>query len=402
MNFFKTVFSDDPDPSGSETNTASSSDSPKAPFNPTGAWKNIGNLIKTFGEKSESVIEIYRRDLNEFGTGLKKEIEVAHDSLETVGHVIDQFGNTVIKGTAQIISQGKDAILESESDSKKKRIRKQGNSNSKLYSRFDAQIRAIQGDSDTYTEEPFDLERYNKWKMEFSLEGKKDEMEKLLRENDEMESVFRRLVPNVVDRETFWLRYYYKVYKVKNAEDVRAKLVKRMSRTEDEELSWDVEDEEYEDDDFDDKRLNNVEEVDDFRGEESKVEKRDSLLQNKMMEESKVDENLEVVQEKGDDGESQVDKAKDSAAVSDKKVTMEKNVGDGKSSQVVSQNSEQEGKKELEWDEIEDLSSNEEKKAMGMGSPSKIDLRKRLSSAAEEEDLSWDIEDDDDDEPAKA
>lgn len=372
------------------------------PFNPTGTWKNIGNLIKTFGEKSESVIEIYRRDLHEFGTGLKKEIEVAHDSLETVGHVIDQFGNTVIKGTAQIISQSKDAILESESDSKKKkRIKKQSGLNSKLYSRFDAQIRAIQGDSDTYTEEPFDLERYNKWKLEFSLEGKKDEMEKLLRENDEMESVFRRLVPNVVDRETFWLRYYYKVYKVKKAEDVRAKLVKRMSREEDEDLSWDVEDEEYEDDGFDDKRLSNVEEVDDFGGEESKSEKNNSLWQNKMMEESKVDEHLDVVQEKADG--SQVDKAKDSVAVSDKKVTMEKNVGDGKSSEV-SQNSEQEGKKELEWDEIEDLSSNEEKKAMrlGSGSPSKIDLRKRLSSAAEEEeDLSWDIEDDDD-EPAKA
>lgn len=307
----------------------------------------------------------------------------------------------MIKGTAQIISQSKDAILESESESKKKkRVKKQSSLNSKLYSRFDAQIHAIQGDSDTYTEEPFDLERYNKWKLEFSLEGKKDEMEKLLRENVEMESVYRRLVPNVVDRETFWLRYYYKVYKVKKAEDVRAKLVKRMSREEDEELSWDVEDEEYEDDDFDDKRLNNVEEVDDFQGEESKVEKRDSLLQNKMMEESKVDENLEVVQEKGD--RSQVDKVKDSAAVADKKVTMEKNAGDGKTSQVVSENSKQEGEKELEWDEIEDLGSNEEKKAMGLGSgsPSKIDLRKRLSSAAEEEDLSWDIEDDD--EPAKA
>jgi len=310
----------------------------------------------------------------------------------------------VIKGTAQIISQSKDAILESESKSVKKN-KKQSSLNSKLYSRFDAQIRAIQGDSDTYTEEPFDLERYNKWKLEFSLEGKKDEMEKLLRENDEMESVFRRLVPDVVDRETFWLRYYYKVYKVKKAEDVRAKLVKRMSREEedDEELSWDVEDEEYEGDDFDDKRSSNVDEVDDFRGEESKSEKSNSLLQNKMMEESKVDENLEALQEKGD--QSQVDKAKDSVAVSDKKVTMEKNVGDGNSEHEASQNSKQEqlGEKELEWDEIEDHSSNEQKKEMGLGSgsPSKIDLRKRLSSAAEEEDLSWDIEDDDD-EPAKA
>jgi hypothetical protein len=120
------------------------------------------------------------------------------------------------------------------------------------------------------------------------------------------------------------------------------------------------------------------------------------------VEESKVDENLEVVQEKG--GGSKVDNVNDSESDSDKKMTMETNVGDGKSILVESKNLEhKEEEKELEWDEIEDLSSIHEKKAMGeSGSPRKVDLLKRLSSAAEEEDLSWDIEDDDDDEPAKA
>jgi hypothetical protein len=267
-----------------------------------------------------------------------------------------------------------------------------------LYSRFDAQIRAIQGDVNTYIEEPFDLERYNKWKLEFTLEGKNEEIEGLLKENDEMESVYKRVVPNNVDRETFWLRYYYKVYKLKKAEDIRAKLVRRMSREEDEELSWDVEDEEYVDDDDDDDDDDEEEEDE----EESKAEKRDSLLQNKTVEESKVDENLEVVQEKG--GGSKVDNVNDSEADSDKKMTMVSSVDDGKSIPVESKNlKHKEEEKELEWDEIEDLSSIHEKKAMGeSGSPRKVDLLKRLSSAAEEEDLSWDIEDDDDDEPAKA
>jgi hypothetical protein len=405
MNFIKSVFSDESDPPRTESNNASSADTPNAPpsdsspshhnRNPSASWKN---LIKALTEKSESVIEIYRRDLQEFGTGLKKEIEVAHDSLESVGHVIDQFGNTVIKGTAQIISQGKEAILES--DSVQKKNKKQSSLNSKLYSRFDAQIRAIQGDVNTYIEKPFDLERYNKWKLEFTLEGKNEEIEGLLKENDEMESVYKRVVPNNVDRETFWLRYYYKVYKLKKAEDIRAKLVRRMSREEDEELSWDVEDEEYVDDDDDDDDDDEEEEDE----EESKAEKRDSLLQNKTVEESKVDENLEVVQEKG--GGSKVDNVNDSEADSDKKMTMVSSVDDGKSIPVESKNlKHKEEEKELEWDEIEDLSSIHEKKAMGeSGSPRKVDLLKRLSSAAEEEDLSWDIEDDDDDddEPAKA
>ena len=349
---------------------------------------------------------------------MKKEIEVAHDSLETVGHVIDQFGNKVIKGTAQIISQGKDAILDSDSDNNNKK-KKHSSFNSKLYSRFDSQVRAIQGDPNTYVEEPIDLDRYNKWKLDFSLEGKNEEMEGLLKENDEMESVFKRVVPKEVDRETFWFRYYYKVYKLKKAEDIRAKLVRQMSREEEEELSWDVEDEEYVDDNDDDddenegkeggfddddddgvvgvKRLSNGEVMCDSGGEKSKVEKSDSLLQNKMMEESKDDENLKVVQEKGDDG-SKVDNVKGSEVDSEKKVTMERNVDDGKSLQDVTQNSEQEKEEiDLEWEEIEDHSRIDEKKGNdGNGSPSKIDLLKRLSSAAEEEDLSWDIEDEDD------
>ncbi|KAJ0014864.1 hypothetical protein Pint_19823 [Pistacia integerrima] len=54
----------------------------------------------------------------------------------------------------------------------------------------------------------------------------------------------------------------------------------------------------------------------------------------------------------------------------------------------------------LGWDEIEDLSSIDEKKVTHDGSPNRADLRKRLHVAKEEEDLSWDIEDED--EPVKA
>lgn len=57
---------------------------------------------------------------------------------------------------------------------------------------------------------------------------------------------------------------------------------------------------------------------------------------------------------------------------------------------------------DLGWDEIEDLSSIDEKKVTHSGSPNRAELRKRLSAAEEEEDLSWDIEDDDDDKPTKA
>ncbi|CAL0316175.1 unnamed protein product [Lupinus luteus] len=489
MNFFKTVFSDDSDPPQSESNdvphdkrqqhdsdpNSPPQQSPITDNSGAGAW-NFGGLIQTLTSKSESIIEIYRRDLQEFSTGLKKEIEVAHDSLGTVTHVIDEFGNTVVKGTAQIISQGKDAILAVDLDSDSDNTNntpKHGLSNisdkgfnSKQYSRFDAQVRSIQGDASTYTEEPGDLDDYNKWKSEFSLDGRSEEIEGFLRENDAMESVYERIVPNNVDHETFWFRYYYKVYRLKKAEDVRARLVRRMSR-EDEDLSWDIE----EDDDQDDidneesetkpelltnkeiggeskgktvdinsqigssgtsleegTKILKVEEVHNAAEEGSKVEKKDNLAQSdelgdktdRSVEEPRV-EKSGVVHEVGDEkkeANEETDNASKSevendvhknisAAKSDEKEIAEKKTNDAKSanknnesSNVENQHSAPDDEEEdLGWDEIEDLSSIDEKKATESGSRSDVDLLKRLSAAEAEEDLSWDIEDDD--EPVK-
>ncbi|KAL5136603.1 BSD domain-containing protein 1 [Glycine soja] len=464
MNLFKSVFSDDPDPprpeSGSNNAPRDKSRDPDSPPRSSaidsaaagvgGDGWNFGGLIKTLTTKSESIIETYRRDLQEFGTGLKKEIEVAQGSLGTVGHVIDEFGNTVVKGTAQIISQGKDAILavdlDSDSDNNSSNMK---SLDSARYSRFNAHVRAIQGDVSTYSEEPEDLNEFNEWKLGFSLEGKGEEMEGLFRENDAMESVYKKVVPNTVDNETFWYRYYYKVYKLKKAEDVRARFVSGISG-EDEDLSWDVEDDD--DKDGDGKNRGEVkpvvmnkevgsENVDNSRlhvggseggtkrldvEEESKEQKKDDLLQSeevgnkvdtKFVEESQV-EKSEFVGDKGGVDEASKSKADDDglskndlAGESDEKVVKEREGGDEKtsskrneSSVVEIQHSANEQEEEdLGWDDIEDLSSIDEKKTTQQsgGGASKVDLRKRLSSTEQEEDLSWDIEDDDD-EPAKA
>ncbi|KAG4981851.1 hypothetical protein JHK87_026600 [Glycine soja] len=465
MNLFKSVFSDDPDPprpeSGSNNAPRDKSRDPDSPPRSSaidsaaagvgGDGWNFGGLIKTLTTKSESIIETYRRDLQEFGTGLKKEIEVAQGSLGTVGHVIDEFGNTVVKGTAQIISQGKDAILAVDLDSDSDNNSSNRKSlDSARYSRFNAHVRAIQGDVSTYSEEPEDLNEFNEWKLGFSLEGKGEEMEGLFRENDAMESVYKKVVPNTVDDETFWYRYYYKVYKLKKAEDVRARFVSGISG-EDEDLSWDVEDDD--DKDGDGKNRGEVkpvvmnkevgsENVDNSRlhvggseggtkrldvEEESKEQKKDNLLQSeevgnkvdttKFVEESQV-EKSEFVGDKGGVDEASKSKAdddglskNDSAGESDEKVVKEREGGDEKTSGKRNESSvveiqhlanEQE-EEDLGWDDIEDLSSIDEKKTTQQsgGGASKVDLRKRLSATEQEEDLSWDIEDDDD-EPAKA
>ncbi|XP_058770219.1 BSD domain-containing protein C22A12.14c-like [Vicia villosa] len=477
MNFFKSVFSDDPDPPQSEPNNANPNSDPDSGSGAGDAW-NFGGLIKTLTTKSESIIETYRRDLQEFSTGLKSEIEVAHDS-------VGEIGSTVIKSTAQIISQGKEAILavnlDSDSDNGTATAsRDSSRLDTKRYSRFDAQVGAMQGDVSTYTEVPEDLNEFNEWKLGFELDGKSDEMESLFRENDAMESVYKKVVPNDIDHETFWYRYYYKVYRLKKAEDVRARLVRRISK-EEEFLSWDVEDDDEEEEEeeeenegkvkpenvinkeiggenlvksvdadlkiaafgsgagsSDEKRLS-VEEV---QHSGSKVEKIDNSMQSnehgnetgKSVEESPVVEKAEVVREMGGGSEEKnvdgdVDKASklevgDAAnknsftAASNEKVILDekvvmletkssdvKSLGKNKesSSVVESQPMENEEEEDLGWDDIEDLSSIDDKKGAQSesqsGSTSKVDLLKCVSTAEEDEDLSWDIEEDD--EPVK-
>ncbi|XP_062086280.1 protein DOS2 [Humulus lupulus] len=448
MDFFKSVFSDSPDPPQPE----SSSGSPKKPSNNQeredpdpisapnqsgggGVW-SFGGLIQTLATKSESVIETYRRDLQEFGSGLKKEIEVAHGSLGTVGHAIDELGSTVLKGTAQIISQGKDAILadDLESDSSDsnntQNYYSQQSLNSKRYSRFDAQVRALQGDASTYCDEPEDLDDYSKWKLGFVLEDKNEEIEVLIEENMAVENIYKRVVPDSLDHQTFWCRYFYKIFKLKQAEDLRANLVKRaISREEEEELSWDVDDD---DDDEDDAMLKTIAKKNGELGSEDggEVAKEVQLRSSNesslaaLKEESSIDTNKNVEktsnvnEEKssGEESKQSVHSEEDGVdtgvgkkdlvvSKADDKVDLKGMIESGESSKdsdvtVLSTQPSIPEEEDLGWDEIEDLSSIDDKKVTHIGSPNRAELRKRLSAAEEDEDLSWDIEDDD--EPSKA
>ncbi|KAJ4956798.1 hypothetical protein NE237_013581 [Protea cynaroides] len=476
MNFFRSVFADDSDssdveenqPSVSESHTRSSKDEeeeeyedheaqaplnehdlesdPNPNLNPSprssgGSGWNFGNLIKNLSTQSELVLQNYRRDLEEFRSGLKKETEgirevatravkelpvsldvgasVAQASLESVGQAIDEFGNSVWRGTSEFISHGKDALLaaDHESDSSDGQQLSSPSLSSKRYSRFEAQVHAVQTDVNTYCAEPEDLDDFNKWKSGFVLEEKAEEIENLCGDNGVMEGIYVKLVPNAVDREIFWTRYFYRVYKLKQVEDARANLVKRViSRDDEEDLSWDVDDDD-ETTDSADVKVNS--------SEERKLEKEGSseIASGKKPVEEQPVSGLDVVAKTGelnshkefdnradtglfvgklDPSESGLS-GDDSVSKSDEKAQLEGAKTDpGESSKdsdftvVSSHPSMPEEEEDLGWDEIEDLGSSDEKKEEVGGSPNRADLRKRLSAADEEEDLTWDIEDDDD------
>ncbi|XP_039156035.1 uncharacterized protein LOC104414932 [Eucalyptus grandis] len=422
----------DPDP---EPEPEPGSPPPPPPSPPpaaaAGAW-SFGGLIKTLATRSESVIESYRRDLEEFGSGLRKETavireaasravkdlptsleagaSVAQESLESVGQAIDDIGATVVKSTAEILSHGKEALLDLESDSSDygsgRRPSSAGaaqNPDFKKYSRFDAQLRAIQSDAGVYREEPEGSEEYGEWKLGFSLEEKREEIEGLIGEGGVMREMYEKVVPEEVDHENFWTRYFYRVHKLKVAEDARARLVKRaISGDEEEDLRWDFEDEDEEGG------------AAAFGGEERKCRAGEKCAGGGengghwetssaglvlALEKSVAGEEEKSDSEKSgsDASEVKADERANTEGKTDKTDTTSESCKDSDVSIISTQPSMPEVA-DLGWDEIEDMVGNDEGKRDSVSSASRIDLRKRLSGA-EEEDLTWDIEDDD--EPPK-
>ncbi|KAM7462992.1 hypothetical protein LguiA_031113 [Lonicera macranthoides] len=388
MDFFKSVFSDNPEeesdnPPSSPSPNHNPSPNPKIlPLN--NAWAVGTTFFKTLASKSESVIETYRRDLEDFGSGLKKETsvirqamkelparldagaDVAQKSLELVGEAVDNLGNRV---TRIIIHQGgnKESILVGDSDKNDTKFSASGQ-NSKPFNRVDAQIKAIQCDLNTYCEEPGDLDEYKDWKLGFVLDDKGNEIDELVEENEVVKEIYKEIVPSRVDYEAFWTRYFYRVYKARKAEEVRAQLVKRViSGEEEEELTWEVDEDDYEESDESD--LKN--------------------LKSKIVNEGTVrgeNDDKGRLNETGSSGDKLGVKCGD-------KVSSDGNDNGGSCrdsdfSVVSSQHSPAE--EELGWDEIEDIGSSDDSKLV------MADLRRRLSVAEEEdEELTWDVEDDD-------
>lgn len=392
MEFFKAVFSDDtppPSPPPPSTSHASGEHDPEdSDPNPSSsdsnntAW-NFGSFLETLASKSESI----RHDLHEFSSELKKETSfirqvasravdagtsVAQESLESVGQAIDDIGASVWKSTVMI----RDSLLALDSDNNSdydnnydRNVVGSSNSNQSLdvkkYSRFDALVRHIQNDVNTYVEEPEDVRNYNEWRLGFDVEKMGKEIEDLIEGNRVIEEIYGEVVPSRVDHEGFWSRYFYRMHKLKMVEDARAKLVKRaISGDEEEDLSWDFGDE---DDD----------EGYEPRGDSSgvKLVKEGTLIENDV---------------------------KDVASCSPEHVESN-NSDSGRDSDIsiISSLPSMPEEEDLGWHKVEDVGSNYENKVDDAdGSASRIDLRKRLSSSEQEDDLSWDIEDDDDDDDA--
>lgn len=85
---------------------------------------------------------------------------------------------------------------------------------------------AMQRDSSTYCDEPEDVEEFATWRSTFSLEERKGDIGAVTKDNAFMQELQSRIVPMIVEYESFWTRYFYRLHKLQMAEDARATLVK--------------------------------------------------------------------------------------------------------------------------------------------------------------------------------
>ncbi|XP_024980718.1 BSD domain-containing protein 1 [Cynara cardunculus var. scolymus] len=389
-----------------------------------GLW-SFGDLVKTITTRSESVLETYRRDLKEFGSGLRKESdlfrEVASRAVKELPSSIEVGASAidgVLKSTADIISQGKEALLEpsdfDDSDASESAQNRSG-LNSRGYSRFESQLNAIQTDARTYCVDPEDIDDYSNWKLGFLLDDKESEIEKLIGDNGSIEAIYRKLVPNEVDDGSFWSRYFYRVHKLKQQEDMRANLVRRsLTADDEEELSWDVDDEDEDEDEDEEEKESNQNPIHESEAVSSNVADDDlEKNPNSAIVNNNTAESMPKSNEDLDHSENVVDK--DLEKNTDAAIVDKNNADDSKPSsrdlpnetvESVPKTKENQGsssheEEDIEWDEIEDLGEHDEKRvSQGDSLKNGGDLFKQLNVAEDDEDLSWDIEDDDD-EPGK-
>jgi len=107
------------------------------------------------------------------------------------------------------------------------------------FSRLDLERKALQNSTETYKDDPEDLESYRKWKRDvFSSE--KESPGSLIEHSPVLREMHARLVPDDVSEEDFWSRYLFKLHVM---EDRHTLIAKAAARTGDESGDFEWEDE---------------------------------------------------------------------------------------------------------------------------------------------------------------
>jgi len=111
-----------------------------------------------------------------------------------------------------------------------------------ILNRLQAQLYALATDPDTFLTDPHpdDSEEFESWKCE--LDKRQGEISELMVNNVNIRKNYSTLVPEKVNHNLFWTRYFFKVHLIELQESKRQVLKKRaaeVSSANDEEINWD-------------------------------------------------------------------------------------------------------------------------------------------------------------------
>eukprot|EP00879_Flechtneria_rotunda_P021318 GHRR01022468.1.p1 GENE.GHRR01022468.1~~GHRR01022468.1.p1 ORF type:complete len:628 (+),score=193.17 GHRR01022468.1:312-2195(+) len=175
------------------------------------------------------------------------------DTLGAVGSTLAEFGKQLITGTKEVLNTVTD-MVEGELATAAKEVPQLASGSSistnsratarlasrqrmaAKYSRFDAEVAAMQRDSATYCEEPEDQQDYTTWRStSFSMTAAQQEIHRVLAGNAFMAELHSRIVPLIVEKEDFWARYFYRLHKLHQKKQQRQQLAARAKQLDEQE-----------------------------------------------------------------------------------------------------------------------------------------------------------------------
>ena len=208
-----------------------------------------GKEIRDFGsalqQDTQEMVEDTKTIVNtsneNIAIALPKSKEEVQESMEILGNTIENFGKQILGGTTDLLTQMKETVnqelqaasikhKQAKQEMKLKRSGGDGSAQSEEQSkkkRLEDKVNAMQRDSGTYCDEPEDYEYFEIWRSQFKLADYKGEVEETLKGNAFMVELQERIVPLIVDYETFWTQYFFRLHMIKLEEGMVAKVTEQ-------------------------------------------------------------------------------------------------------------------------------------------------------------------------------
>lgn len=192
-------------------------------------------------QQSETIIQACKEDLAEFSG------QITTDSQDAVKQLQQEItlrvdGVDLPDVVKHMVSptMGGD---ESTSDTPSTTLTKANASTKITSTREEEDILNLRSSVDTYALDPMDVpaeqEAYSSWSLEFDVSKEKAAIAALLVESSHVRDLHTHLVPDRVDYEEFWSRYFFRLHLYKEGQRRRAALFEQVEDDQDELGGWD-------------------------------------------------------------------------------------------------------------------------------------------------------------------